>query len=466
MYQTTFKEYMHRSLGRDFIKEDYCEMMEYILTSKNQANYENRINNIRYKSTMEFVNILKYYVTFVEEKDRDFKDIFFRDQLIVTSKDLHELFFKEYIRLPLRKRLRKLKERILFLLDPYKKERIDEVVAELEKKGSYIDKIEIFQDSVAIVKEEMKELYHEINIMTEFNLVNIYKELFEKLELFHRNLNIPYNGEIIKKIKSHSLENLEAQKLNYEDQIIILYLKTVLGDISKTSEIEYVIIDEAQDYTPLQYEIFYQQFESANMTILGDLNQSINPFMNIGDYNNITNIFSKNNTCVINLSKSYRSTKEITEFSRKLLNDEFIDESIQRSGDKPLVIELSNEAAIKERLLQDINIYKERGYKSIGIITRTMQEADELYSFLKDKVQIKAIMKDDDEYVNDSLLIPAYLAKGLEFDVVLIYNAGNENYCCEEERLLFYTACTRALHVLSIYYSGKKTPFLQENIVI
>ncbi|MDR7855049.1 RNA polymerase recycling motor HelD [Tissierella sp.] len=466
MYQTTFKEYMHKALGRDFLKEDYCEMMEYILTSKNQAGYENRINNIRYKSTMEFVNILKYYVTFVEEKDRDFKDVFFRDQLIVTSKDLQELFFKEYIRLPLRKRLRKIKERVLFLLDPYKKERIDEVVAELEKKGSYIDKIEIFQDSMVIVKEEMKALYHEINIMTEFNLVNIYKELFEKLELFHRRLNIPYNEEIIKKIKSHSLENLEAQNLNYEDQIIILYLKIVLGDISKTSEIKYVIIDEAQDYTPLQYEIFYQLFESANMTILGDLNQSINPFMNVGDYKNIINIFSQNNTCVINLSKSYRSTKEITEFSRKLLNDEFIDEGIQRSGDKPLVIELPNEAAIKERLLQDINIYKERGYKSIGIITRTMREADEVYSFLKDKVQIKAIMKDDDEYVNDTLLIPAYLAKGLEFDAVLIYNAGNENYCCEEERLLFYTACTRALHVLSIYYSGKKTPFLEENIVI
>ena len=72
-------------------------------------------------------------------------------------------------------------------------------------------------------------------------------------------------------------------------------------------------------------------------------------------------------------------------------------------------------------------------------------------------------MKDDDEYVSDTLVIPAYLAKGLEFDVVLIYNAGNENYSCEEERLLLYTACTRALHVLCIYYSGKGTPLLKGN---
>lgn len=167
---------MHKALGSDFIKEDYCEMMEYILTSKNDLNYQNRINNIRYKSTMEFVNILKYYVTYVEKMDRSFKDIIFRDQLIASSKDLEEFFFKDYIRLPLKKRLRKIKERILFLLDPYKKERIEEVVAELENTGSYIDKMEILKDSIAIVKEEMKDIYHDINIMTEFNLINIYQK--------------------------------------------------------------------------------------------------------------------------------------------------------------------------------------------------------------------------------------------------------------------------------------------------
>ncbi len=399
-------------------------------------------------------------MTYVEKMDRNFTDIVFRDRLIVSSKDLKELFFKDYIRLPLKKRLRKIKERILFLVEPYKKDRIEEVAAELEHTGTYIDKMEILKDSIAIVKDEMKEIYYEINRITEFNLVDIYRELFEKLEFFCRSSNTPYCEEKVEKIKSYTLENLKAQKLNYEDQIPFLYLKIALGDLPKTSEIKYVIIDEAQDYTPLQYEIFYQLFNHANMTILGDLNQSINPFMNVEDYNNISHIFSQNNTCIINLTKSYRSTKEITEFSRKLLNSEFIDESIQRSGDKPLLLGFSKEEAIKEKILDDIKIYNKRGYKSIGIITRTAKEANDVYDFLKDKVHIKAIVKDDDEYVNDTLVIPAYLAKGLEFDVVLIYNVGNENYCCEDERLLLYTACTRALHILCIYYSGECTPLL------
>jgi DNA helicase-2/ATP-dependent DNA helicase PcrA len=194
--------------------------------------------------------------------------------------------------------------------------------------------------------------------------------------------------------------------------------------------------------------------------MLGDLNQSINPYMNVGEYNNIAHIFPVDNTCIINLTKSYRSTMEITKFARRLLNKDINDEYVERSGEEPVVHGFDSAEAINERILKDVEAYKEKGYKSIGIITRTVKEAEEVYGFLKDKAEVKAILKDDDEYVNGAIVIPSYLAKGLEFDVVLVYNAGNENYSSEEERLLFYTACTRALHVLCVYYSGRITPML------
>jgi DNA helicase-2/ATP-dependent DNA helicase PcrA len=461
MYQTTFKEYMHKALGDGFIKEDYCQMMEYILDSKKESTYQNRISNIKFKSSMEFLDILKGYVSYLERKDRNFTDIIIKDRLIISSKDIKELFFKDYAQMPLKKRLQKIKDRILFLVEPYKKERIGEVASELYDSGSYIDKVEIMEHSVAIVKNEMMNMYNNINQMTEFDLVDIYKNLFENFELFSADSIIKYNEVEIDKIINYTLENLSDRVLNYEDQISLLYLKGAMGDLPETSEIKYVIIDEAQDYTPLQYHIFCQLFKSANMTILGDLHQSINPFMNVGDYENISYIFPKDNTCIINLTKSYRSTMEITKFSRRLLNKDITDECIERSGDKPLLLSLQDERAIKVRLIDDIEMYKEKGYKSIGILTRTAQEAREVYSFLKDKIDVKAILNDEDEYVSGNLVMPAYLAKGLEFDVVLIYNAGNENYDCEEERLLLYTACTRALHILCIYYTGKLTPLLK-----
>lgn len=464
MYQTTFKEYMHKVLGNELMKEDYCEMMEYILSSRKGPNYQKRISNIKYKSSLEFIDVLKQYVAHVENMDRDFKDIVFRDRLIVSAEELRELFFKDYdyIQLSVKKKLQKVKERILFLIEPYRNQRIEEVTEELWNSGEYLDKVEVFQKSLAIVNEEMKGIYHEINKMTKFDIVDIYKNLFESPQFLHRSPNTKFCEKDITEIRSYTLENLRNRRLNYEDQPALLYLKGALEGIPKTSDIKYVIIDEAQDYTPLQYEIFYQLFNHANMTILGDLNQSINPFMNLGDYSNICSIFPQNNTCIINLTKSYRSTMEITNFSRKLLNKEITDGCVERNGDKPILQGFPGEEAINERILEDIKTYKAKGYKSIGIITRTIKEGKKVYNFLKDKIHIKAIMKDDDEYVSDTLVIPVYLAKGLEFDAAIIYNAGNENYYCEEERLLLYTACTRALHVLCIYYSGEITPLLKD----
>jgi DNA helicase II / ATP-dependent DNA helicase PcrA len=463
MCQTTFKEYMHKALGNELIKEDYSNMMEYILASKEKPGYQNRIRNIKYKSSIEFIDILKRYVTYIEKVDRNFTDIIFGGKLIVSSSDLEQLFYKDYVQFPLKKRLQKIRERILFLLKPYEKERIREIANDLEGSGSYLDDVEVTEKSIAVVRNEIKDIYNEINRITEFDLVDIYKKLFENLELFSGSSSGENCKKEIDEIKIYTLENLKARKLYYEDQPPLLYLKGALGDLPRTSDIKYVIIDEAQDYTPLQYEIFYQLFNQASITMLGDLNQSINPFMNVGDYSNISHIFPQNNTCIINLTKSYRSTMEITKFSRILLNKEINDELVERSGDKPLVIGFQKEDEIKEKILEDIKIYKEKGYKSIGIITRTIKETDEVCNFLKDKVQVKSITGDDDEYLNGTLVIPAYLAKGLEFDVVIIYNVGDENYCCEEERLLFYTACTRALHVLCVYYSGECTPLLKNS---
>jgi DNA helicase II / ATP-dependent DNA helicase PcrA len=447
MYQTTFKEYMHKALGSKLRKEDYSDLMEYILNAKQEPDYERRIKNIKYKSSVEFIDVLKNYAALVEKEDRSFKDIIFRGKLIISANELEELYYKDYLSLPFKKRLDKIRERILFFLRPCEKERINEVFQELWETGTYFEKTEATEKSIVMVREETKDIYQEIDRITRFDLVEIYKKLFEKLE---------------PEISSYTLETLEAQKLNYEDQPPMLFLKGALGDVPKTSELKYVIIDEAQDYTPLQYEIFYQLFNHASITMLGDLNQSINPFMNVGDYSNISHIFPQDNTCIINLTKSYRSTFEITRFARRLLNKELEAEYVERRGEEPIVLGFSDGHSIDERILKDIEMYKEQGYKSIGIITRTIREADKVHSFLKHKTEVKCITKDDDEYINGTLVIPAHLAKGLEFDVVLVYNAGDESYACEEERLLLYTACTRALHRLNVYYTGKLTPLVED----
>lgn len=461
MYQTTFKDYMHEKLGNRFKKETPSEMMEYILDSNESLAYKDRIKNINFKTSIEFANALKEYVNYLETNKRYFEDIIVRDKVIISAKEIQHLFLKEFADRPFKKRLEKIKSRILFLIEPYEKAWRKEIYQELESSGYYIDKQEMKEESTLTVRKHLKDVYDKISRMTYFNSVSIYRNLFKYSNKSLNRLSGQYDKDFINHIKTYTMENLNANNLYYEDQVAILYLKIALGEISPSSQIKYVIIDEAQDYTPLQYEIFYELFKSAKMTILGDINQSINPFMNVGDYNNIYNI-SKSDTCIINLTKTYRSTAEITKFARKLLPENISDEYVERHGDEPSLINFNHKDDMNKKLVEEIKNYQEKNYKSIGIITKTARETRDLYNLLQSyNIEVSSITKDDDSFTDGIVVIPSYLAKGLEFDVVFIYDASNKNYDGEDERLLLYTCCTRALHVLNIYYVGEVTSLLK-----
>lgn len=460
MSQTTFSDYMHAALGPSFRKEKYSDMMEYIFGANKNDNYKLRINSIKLKSSNAFYKVVKRYIEDVSQKDRAFKDVVFDNNLIISAEEIKVLFFGEYVNLPLKRRLQKLKERMLFLIEPYKKRRIKDEAKRLLHTASIIDKTELQIKSKALVNAELKIVIDEIDRMTDCNLVDLYRNLYLSNNYLNEDSIEGFSALQIKQLSKFTVENLSAGILYYEDQAPLLLLKAMLGELPKTTEIKFVIVDEAQDYTAIQYDILYHFFSHANITILGDLNQSINPYMNIGDYAQLESIFPKNDTLRITLNKSYRSTIEIIKFSRGLLHRAIEDECVERSGDLPKVMGFNNSDEIVEQITKDVKFYKAHGYKSVGIITKSVKQTEFVYEILKEKVHVNAIVHEDDEYICDTVIIPIYLAKGLEFDVVLIYDVNTENYCGEEDRLQLYTACTRALHVLNLYYQGEKTVLL------
>lgn len=456
IYQTTYKDYMHKIIGGRLIKEDMSDMMEYILNRKRDGQFEKRMESIKFKSSAQFVTIVKNYLKYLDSKAPNFKDIIYNGQVIVDKKELNNLFYNDYRRFPLRRRLNKIRERIFFLIDPLEKARIKEISEELEDTGYYLDKAEIKQKSIEKVREENSGARQAIFQMTNFDLMQIYKNLFRGTHLIEK---LSDNGEIPKNFKDiayYTLNCIDAGFLNYEDQPALLLLKTALGDAEDTSAIKYIVIDEAQDYNPLQYEILRELFPRANITMLGDLSQSINSYMNVGNYDNVKKVFDGESISVINLTKSYRSTAEITAFSRAILGDQVAGEWVERSGEKPQVIKVEKEK-LYDKVLYDVEMFKNQGYKSIGVISRNKEEAFRAYKHLSKFTDIKLVQKDDHEYSNGVVIIPSYLSKGLEFDVVIVLDAGGDNYVREDEKNLLYTVCTRALHKLNIYYSEENS---------
>ena len=194
----------------------------------------------------------------------------------------------------------------------------------------------------------------------------------------------------------------------------------------------------------LQYKILNEIFKRSSWTILGDINQTINPYYKYDDLNKISSVIN-NNTRYLELTKTYRSSARIIEYTNKILGLKHIS-AIRKDNEKPVWFRKENN--LKKQLLNDINYL--RSYKSCAIITKDDREAEEIYELLKDDIGIGKITQNEEVYRKDLIVVPSYMAKGVEFDSVIVYNKPNNKYK-NNEKYLYYVACTRSQHELIIY---------------
>ncbi len=191
-------------------------------------------------------------------------------------------------------------------------------------------------------------------------------------------------------------------------------------------------------------------------------NQLIIPYRKSASFDAIADVFGRADSAVLRLSKSYRSTREITEFTKAMLPSDKEIEGLNRAGKLPEVVRLREACDIKKLLTGNIKNLLEGGMDSIAILCKTSEECSLVYKLLKGEIELGMVVKDDDLYKRGVNVLPSYLCKGLEFDAVLVYGADEENYNAERDRKLLYTLCTRALHRLIIYYQSELTPIIRE----
>ena len=118
---------------------------------------------------------------------------------------------------------------------------------------------------------------------------------------------------------------------------------------------------------------------------------------------------------------------------------------------------------MQDEIVKTIEKYKSEGFSSVALICKNRKEASDLYFKLSSKTKVKLIdYLDYDSVLEGTLILPVYLAKGLEFDAVIVYEANDKQYNTNYDKKLLYIACTRALHRLSLFYTGKLTRFLED----
>ncbi|MGN1169704.1 MAG: UvrD-helicase domain-containing protein, partial [Acutalibacteraceae bacterium] len=233
-------------------------------------------------------------------------------------------------------------------------------------------------------------------------------------------------------------KKLNGKILTFEDSMLILYIRCLLGRVEQKSDVRHVLIDEAQDFSPLQHKIIRFIYPRANFTVLTDSNQAIAPSLNTTDIGTLESVYSAE---TLTLHKSYRSTVQISEFAKNLLGSADY-EVFERNGAEPEIIETDDiYPLIKPELETDD--------ETVCIITKTTAQAREIYNRLIDSADVELYDDKGKIFSGKAAVMPLVYTKGLEFDKVIIYDGGDD-FFGEKNKPYLYMAATRALHNLTI----------------
>lgn len=439
--ETTLEDFYSSFLPRIYNYEKKNDYLEYIYTNDSSKEREIRDFSMKFKNSLEFSENFEIYLNKLDSLLTNFKDIVFDNKIIVRKSKVSEIFLSKFKNISFIDRIDSLKGNVFSIVET-------KYFTQLKDKHSSDFGYNPFDHGNNIQAYLKEEVSKQIDTMFEtLNPVEIYKGFWLSLK----------NDKKLAKIIDLTLTSINNERVLFEDIVPILYLKMHMDGFKNYNKIQHVIIDECQDYSPLFYKMVDKIFNKASFTILGDINQKISSNTNIDKKEDIKNIFGEQNTEIVSLTKSYRSTFEITEFAKNILEFGEPVEGVERHGDTPVVLE--NISNIEEEILNTIEKIKSNDLQSISIITKTSKDALNLFDSLKDKIKDLNLIVDDNGHYNRGItIIPSYIAKGLEFDSVIVPDM--DLYTKDSERNLLYTVCTRALHSLYLLSKTKKSNLL------
>lgn len=393
--ETTFSDYLSYFIKEYKSVEPFTNFIAKFYEGSNK-----RKDLITYKQSREIVIDLDNYINDYILDAKVIKDLELDKVNTVSKEEINYLLHDKYSRFPFFERIREIAKKLS--LNYYGSE---------GKKRATIEKKIIYN---ANFKKDYKSLY-----------VNFYKSKYSKYQL----------------LEEEKKEILKTKELSYEDALLFAYLKGTLEGFPYEGDIKQVVVDEAQDYNYLQYQMMKKIFKKASFTILGDINQNMNPYINYKSLEELKDIFDS--SIYLELLKTYRSSKEIIEYTNKILGLSHIC-AIRKDNSIPVTKHQ------KDDLLDLIPKLRSK-YKSLAIITKDRLMAENLYKKLESIYDLSLLTIDSKNFRKDFVIAPSYLAKGLEFDSVIVYN-NLDNPFKEVDKYLYYIACTRCQHELHLYY--------------
>ncbi len=481
--QCTFEEFAYDVIGKKLKIADNNEKLVIIVNKEyddvNNGNVDVMISESKFKVSLEYKAMIDLYLKQLENEFIPQEDFKYKKIVIMKNEEIKKLFLETYANRPFVSRISEVKkhllsnlnkssDKILEIIQRVRTRKIAQMLQEdISNEEKRVKRIEIYEKYEAMIKEIEKDGK---------KLVNKYFEQIKHLDSVGYYIDFIKNylqeeNETIKYLKKNTLRNLSKNEVAFEDLAALMYLQTKIFGIKEKYNLKHIVIDEAQDYGEFQFSVLKSILKSNSMTILGDIAQGIHFYRGIENWNTfMKKQFEQGEVTYTTLSKTYRTTKEIMDKANEVISklpdyekeSIIIGEPVVNRKDSLFIEHKQTEIEIINDICKRIEEYQNAGYKSMAIIGKDIQECEQIKKNIEEiRKDVKLIKGKDSEYNAGISIVPSYLAKGLEFDCVFVYDANEEKYKNNSLDIkLLYVILTRAMSKLHIYYTNTKTELI------
>ena len=250
------------------------------------------------------------------------------------------------------------------------------------------------------------------------------------------------------------------------DLAALAYLYKRIKENDPVREASHVVIDEAQDFGMMAYQVLHYCLRDCTYTIMGDTSQNIHFSYGLNDWEELKKLILTGTYDAFGvLRKSYRNTVEISDFANEILRHGdfaiYPVEPVLRHGTAVRKEAFEDETALLAAGVQTIKAWQKQGYETIAVVCRDEAEAADMARKLKQYVLVVEEDLETAEFGEGVMVLPVAYTKGLEFDAVLLLDPTEEKYPENDGQVkLLYVAATRALHELAVLYTGELTGIL------
>ena len=486
--QYTFEDVAYEVIGKRLKISDNNEKLVTIVNKEfndiNKGDVDLIISESKFKSSIDFKNYVDDFLEYLEDEYLPKEDFIIENIRIMRYENILKLFKEDYKNLPFTRRVDEIKKHIFSKIknnyntidEGIRKQRsikIRKMEREItDEKELRQRRIEIFEETEKTLKylnnENIKIVDFYFNKIKNKDALMLYKDFIEKF-IYSRI----ENKELARYLVYNTLDNLNRKEVTFEDLAPIMYLHYKVFGVNWKKSLRHIIIDEAQDYGEFQFSVLKTILNSNSMTILGDIAQGVHFYRGIEDWDKFIDIeFEDSGASYLTLEKTYRTSKDIMNLANsvidKLSKEEkkhiILGEPIIESKDSISINKKDDEGEIIKSIVGKIKIYQNLGFKSIAIIGKDMDECKRIKKLInKYDLNINLIQSKDSEYNAGISIVPSYLAKGLEFDSVILFNVNDINYEYNSLDIkLLYVAITRAMSKLDIFYINNKSKLLDK----